>query len=187
MTHTFPKQLETERLILRVATEADAVEINTAAKETLPMLQPYLPWAYPAPTVEDTQKYIQHCQERAKKGTYWNTFIYDKATGEFIGGCGFHDDITPATADIGYWCKKSAQGNGYITEAVNALTNFAFESLNLKRITIQYIKENTESMAVAKRLGFKVESQAPYAEYIPFTKKAHTLVTTVKFHPNLKK
>lgn len=58
------------------------------------------------------------------------------------------------TFDIGYWGNIHFSGEGYITEAVNALTRYAFTKWGAKRIEIRCDSENTRSVAIPKRLNF---------------------------------
>jgi ribosomal-protein-serine acetyltransferase len=183
MAHKLPKQLETERMILRLASPDEAVTINNAIHETADILKKYLKWAHPTPDVANTLEHINAVISDAEKKKAWRTFMYDKVTGEFIGNCGFHD-LDFCRAEFGYWCRSSKQGNGYITEAVDAITKFGFEELGLKRIEIKYVKENIASASVAKRCSYEYESEAPHY-FVPYTETDHAFVTTVKFNPSL--
>ena len=57
---------------------------------------------------------------------------------------------------IGYWCASNKVGHGYITEAVLALTEFAW-SLGFVRVEIRCDAKNLRSRAVAERAGFALE------------------------------
>ncbi len=59
--------------------------------------------------------------------------------------------------EIGYWMSTEYAGNGYMTEAVNALTSFMQEHLCARRIEIRCNTENTASNAVAKKAGYTFE------------------------------
>jgi RimJ/RimL family protein N-acetyltransferase len=61
--------------------------------------------------------------------------------------------------EIGYWVRTNLQGQGYITEAVNGITAFAFSVLNAQRIEIRCDARNTRSAAVAERAGFALEAR----------------------------
>lgn len=58
---------------------------------------------------------------------------------------------------IGYWIDEAYANRGYMTQAVVALTNFGFETLNLHRIEINIRPENEPSIRVAQKAGYIFE------------------------------
>lgn len=48
-------------------------------------------------------------------------------------------------------------GNGYMTEAVQGITNFAFTELKARRVEIRCDTLNYKSKAIPERLGFQLE------------------------------
>ena len=59
--------------------------------------------------------------------------------------------------EIGYWCRKRFQRQGYITESTEAITKFAFEVLGAKRVEIRVDPNNVRSRRIPERLGFELE------------------------------
>jgi RimJ/RimL family protein N-acetyltransferase len=49
------------------------------------------------------------------------------------------------------------QGQGFITEAVAGITDFAIQQLGAKRLEIRCDSENERSAAVPRRLNFELE------------------------------
>jgi RimJ/RimL family protein N-acetyltransferase len=75
----------------------------------------------------------------------------------FVGNCSlFQLDWAIPRGEIAYWCATNKVGHGYITEAVLALTEFAW-SLGLVRVEIRCDAKNLRSRAVAERAGFALE------------------------------
>ncbi len=60
-------------------------------------------------------------------------------------------------AYLGYLLGSAFTGNGYMTEAVGIILNFAFRHLKLHRVEANVQPENLRSIAVLKRTGFKKE------------------------------
>ena len=58
------------------------------------------------------------------------------------------------SAEIMYWLAPVGRGRGIATNAVSLLCDWAFEELNLERITLKTHAENIPSQAVAHRAGF---------------------------------
>lgn len=83
--------------------------------------------------------------------------IRDRA-GTYIGTINLtpkEDDRTQG--EIGYYLGKEFQGNGYMTEAVKMLSDFAFKELGYKRLVANVHPYNKGSQSVLYRAGFKLE------------------------------
>ena len=82
-----------------------------------------------------------------------------KADSQFLGAVGLHriDWLIPAM-EIGYWICPDKAGNGYVTEAVKLVTNFAFRQMRAERVTIRCNSKNLSSAAVPRRSGFVHEA-----------------------------
>ena len=82
-----------------------------------------------------------------------------RQTSEFLAAAWFHKiDWAIPRLELGYWLRSAKTGNGIMTEAVNALTRYAFEIVGAKRLEIQCDKENVKSRAVPERLGYKLDA-----------------------------
>ncbi|MDA1359722.1 GNAT family N-acetyltransferase [Glycomyces luteolus] len=78
-----------------------------------------------------------------------------KDDGAPIGTCGFHCwDQAAGSAEIGYDLLPSAQGSGYMAEAVNAMLGYLHGDLGISRVTACIYPENVKSGSLVKRLGF---------------------------------
>ena len=62
---------------------------------------------------------------------------------------------------IGYWIPKEYANRGYMTEAVNMVTDFAFNELALHRLEINIRPENEASIRVAEKCGYLYEGLRP--------------------------
>ncbi len=62
---------------------------------------------------------------------------------------------------IGYWIDQSHANRGYMTMAVNMVTDFAFSELELHRIEINIRPENEASIKVAEKCGYLFEGLRP--------------------------
>jgi ribosomal-protein-serine acetyltransferase len=63
----------------------------------------------------------------------------------------------PRKTGIGYWLAEEHQGRGLMTRAVQAVTDYAFDELELNRVEIQAGRDNRRSRAIPERLGFQQE------------------------------
>ena len=83
---------------------------------------------------------------------------YLKGTSTFVMGSGLHRmDWQSGKFEIGYWVRTKYVGQGFVTEAVNGITAFAFKHLHANRVEIRCDAQNIRSAAVAKRCGFLLE------------------------------
>lgn len=57
-------------------------------------------------------------------------------------------------AELSYWIGVGFQGNGFATEASQAVVQFGFGFLNLHKIIIAHALENGESKKICNKLGF---------------------------------
>jgi len=81
--------------------------------------------------------------------------------GEFIGIIGLHginwqSRIATTGALIG---EKSYWGKGYGTDAKMTLLNYAFNTLNLRKICSSVIEYNKRSLSYSLRCGYKIEGR----------------------------
>lgn len=157
-----PEQILTERLVIAAPRVGLGQALNAAICESLDELKPWMPWAQSAPTVEESETVLRH---QAAKFLLRSDLVYqfylktpEGQAGRLLGGTGLHRlDWTVRRFEIGYWVRKSAQGQGYVTEAVAALARMAFEELRARRVEIRMDADNARSRAVAERCGFELE------------------------------
>jgi ribosomal-protein-serine acetyltransferase len=155
----FPMPLTTKRLIIRPLMLGDGLELFEAIDESRASLRQWLGWVDNVKTWEDSEANVREFYARFTLRTE-STFLI-LVEGRLVGVCNYHDfDWHIPSAAIGYWCRLSAQGQGYIREAVRALTLYGFQCIGLKRLTITCDDENTKSIAVCEALGFHLETKA---------------------------
>lgn len=163
-TPDFPMPIVTDRLIIRPTQISDAKILYDAIVESFDELRRHMQWANNISSIEDTEKYVHEAAQNwvLKKNDepYLPLIILDKDTNDFIGGTSFHHYNWEIPAvETGYWIRKSKSGYGYMTEATNAITQYAFKQLHAKRIAITCDPDNTKSKNIAERLGYTLEGR----------------------------
>ncbi len=154
----FPDSFDTERLTVRAPRIEDAQEVADAVTESLPELRPWMPWATEPPTVEFEMARLRQAIARwiARQDLLLHVML--KGTTTFVVGSGLHRiDWESGKFEIGYWCRTQYMGRGYVKEAVNGITDFAFKHLHAHRVEIRCDADNLRSAAVARRCGFWLE------------------------------
>ena len=154
----FPNDFDTERLTIRCPMPGDGPALHEAVLESIDELRPWLPWAKKAASVEDTEANVRKGYTRfLNREDLW-LLLFLKGTNTCVGGSGLHRiDWTVPKFEIGYWLRTSYVGQGYMTEAVKSITDFAFDMLNARRVEIRCDSKNERSASVAHRLNFPLE------------------------------
>ncbi len=153
-----PEAFDTERLTIRAPRFGDGAPINEAIRESIDDLRRWMPWAQSLPTVEDSEEFSRHTRAQFLERRDFGLRLWLKGTETLVGSSGLLvRDWTVPTFEIGYWCRKRFEGQGYISEAVRAITRFGFETFDAERIVIRCDALNTRSAAVARRCGFTME------------------------------
>ncbi|HET8853930.1 MAG TPA: GNAT family N-acetyltransferase [Ktedonobacteraceae bacterium] len=154
------EELRGERIIVRPYRESDAQSLFEAVAESRDHLRPWLPFADEHQTVEESQDWIIHQVANWVLREDMMPGIWEASTKRFLGGSGLYPrNWETRYFEIGYWLRASATGHGYITEAVQLLTGYAFTALAATRVEIRCDERNVRSAAVAQRLGFVQEAR----------------------------
>jgi RimJ/RimL family protein N-acetyltransferase len=154
----FPEEFTTDRLLIRKPLPGDGKAVYEAIQASLNELKPWMPWAHMNQTEQDVEANIRDSFAKFITREDLRLHLLDKVTGEFIGSSGLHRinwDIPKF--EIGYWIDTRHSGKGYITEAAEAITSFAFTELHAKRVEIRCDSTNTRSRAIPEKLGFTLE------------------------------
>ncbi len=85
--------------------------------------------------------------------------IIERETGQVVGGIGFKGQPVDGDVEIGYGLAPGAQGRGLATEAVRAVTEFAFASEQVQRVLADTSQGNRASHEVLLRAGFEMLSK----------------------------
>lgn len=154
----FPDTIETGRLIVRTAMPGDGEIFNRAIHQSLAELSPWLGWVRTPPSPADSEASCRRAYARFIAREDMMAFIFEKESGELIGGSGLHDmDWTQRIFEVGYWGRTGYTGRGLVTEGVRALADFALRDLDAKRVFLTTDDKNVRSWQLAERAGFELE------------------------------
>src|SRR5437867_7861762 len=112
---------------------------------------------FPHPyTLADAEQWIQHASTVSPA-----TSLAIVVEGAAVGGIGLllKDDIFRRSAEIGYWLGEEYWGRGIVTEAVRAVTEYAFANFDLCRIYAGVFEWNPASMRVLEKAGYEFEGR----------------------------
>ncbi len=89
-----------------------------------------------------------------RQGICW--VMVERTSGQVIGTCEFHNfDSAGGRTDIGCEQLPEYQKQGYMTEALTELLDYAFNTLGLVELVARIHPENIASVALFSRLGFE--------------------------------
>ncbi len=168
MSGAFPFPCETARLLIRPPQLGDLEAVLAAIEETRAQLRRWMDWARRpekemANSEEEYLRQSIHQWRERRQGRPADPLplhLFRRADGAFLGTSGFHDCVWEIPRlELGYWLRASAQGQGYMTEAVIAISEAAFAAWGLRRLSIHCEATNDASIRVAERAGFAREAR----------------------------
>ena len=139
--------LETKRLALRAPRLEDAKTVATLANDrriaenTARIPHPY--------KMSDAEGFISGANKAGGEAVFLIT-LRDKTV---IGACGVR--LQDETPELGYWLGVPHWGNGYATEALHAVIDYAFTDLAHKALQAGARVTNPASRRVLEKCGFQ--------------------------------
>lgn len=154
----FPDQFTTERLLIRCPLPGDGKVVYESIVSSIQELREWLPFAHKEQREEVVEANLREARLNYLKREDLRLLIFHRETNEFIGSSGLHHPNWDVPKfEIGYWIDSRHSGKGYMTEAVEGITEFAFRELKARRVIIRCDTLNDKSRAIPERLGFTLE------------------------------
>ena len=146
--------LETERLVLRRFTMADAG--NLAGLDADPDVMRFITGGVPTPPEEIEDEVLPaflRYYERFEGYGFWAAI--EKPGGAFLGWFHFRprDGACLGEAELGYRLRKAAWGRGYATEGSLALIRKGFTEFGVQRVVAEAMAVNMASRRVMEKAG----------------------------------
>lgn len=144
--------LETERLILRLVEDTDVDHLYEILSDAEVAKFDYF---YPLTSKEQALKFIERYKNEVEENEEITWGIVLKETNKLIGTCclGSFDDGA-RRGEIGYDIAQAEWGKGYATEALEAVIDYGFGTMNLNRIEATITPGNDASVKVLNKLNF---------------------------------
>ena len=161
----YPK-MELQDLIegeLRVGAfhEEDIPAFVAAARESVDVMAPWMPWCHPAYSEAEAREWIELCAARLRDDIAYDLGIYSLDRRQLYGCIAINQiNRQHNVGNIGYWVRASQQRRGIATRAVHMIARFGFDTLKLTRLEILAVEGNQASRGVAIKAGAIFESMA---------------------------
>lgn len=150
------EELSGERITVRPHRLDDFDEMWDAIQESRDNLRPWLPFA--DQSADELRDWLARVVAKWYTRELLGMGVVERASGRLLGNIGLMiHNWNIGSFEIGYWLRASAEGHGYMSEAVRLVTDFAFDHLQANRVQIRCDAENARSAAVPQRLGFVAE------------------------------
>ena len=141
-------------LTIRRATENDAAALirgNLASREV------HAPWVEPFTDLDGFNRWF------AETRTGRKVALIAEVEGAIVGVVNLNEIVYGifCSAYLGYYAMVGCGGRGLMTRAVELAVGHAFSELGLHRVEANIQPDNLRSLALAKRLGFRLEGTSP--------------------------
>ncbi len=142
--------IDCSRCLLRPLASSDAVSLAHHANDhgVWKNLRDRFPHPY---TVADAEAYVATVAARSTQ-TSFGIVVAGQAIGSISLMPG--DDIARRSAEVGYWIGRAFWGQGIMTDALKATTQYAFDQLALVRIFAVPFTTTAASSRVLEKAGY---------------------------------
>lgn len=148
------RPIETERLLLRPLglDDVEAIQRVFPQWEIVRWLDQTVPWPYP----EDGAHYFveQVVLPAAEAGTAWHWSIRRREEPDVLIGEITLQDVPGRNR--GFWIVPEWHGQGFASEAADAVTRFWFETLGKQVLQVPKAADNIASRRISERQGMRV-------------------------------
>ncbi|PLY47963.1 50S ribosomal protein L7/L12-serine acetyltransferase [Lelliottia sp. F153] len=155
----------TDRIELRAIDERYTAELHNLVVKNKSWLQTAFDWAQYVGTEDDTRKNVLSNHMLHQRGYAKMFLIFQDQT---LKGVLSFNSIEPTnkTGYIGYWLDKGSQGQGIVSNALQAFMRYYAERGEVRRFVIKCRVANAQSNSVAVRNGFELEGCLKEAEFL---------------------
>lgn len=172
-----PTLIETERLLIRAIDPRYAAALHEAVTETFEELHRWMPWAQSLGTLEQQHARMTEAAAQYARGEDLGMLLFRRTDDVLLGASGLHRiNWHVPRMEIGYWRRAGCGGQGYVTEAVRGIAEFAFAELAAQRVEIWVSSRNLPSQRVAERAGFQREAELRQDRRDPTGELANSII-----------
>lgn len=154
---------ETHRLALRKLNPDDAQFILQLLNE--PAFLKYI-GDKEVCTTEDAKSYLRNGPLKSYDSLGYGLYLVSlKEKKTPVGICGLKKRASLNIPDLGFAFLKEHRSNGYATESARAVMEYAKTTLGISRIAALTKPENSASVSVLNKLGFRFEKNISLPEF----------------------
>jgi [ribosomal protein S5]-alanine N-acetyltransferase len=119
----------------------------------------HMPWVSPPANSEAYRAYLRRLRQHDQTGF----LVRDRESDGLAGVINVGNVVLGSfrSAYLGYYAFMPLAGRGYMAEGLVLAVDYAFAALGLHRVEANVQPANTRSIALVKRLGFRLEGLSP--------------------------
>ena len=142
-------------IALRAFADSDLPVVEAASRDPLIPTISTVPASF---TEAAGRAYIERQQRRSEAGEGWSLAIGDAGTDVAVGQIGLWiSHLSKGRAEIGYWIAPGSRRMGAASRALGLLAGWAFEQVDVDRLSLFIEPWNEASIKTAERAGFTRE------------------------------
>ncbi len=156
-------RLERNRVYLRFPVQRDWRNWAALRAESRDFLAPWEPtWAYDALTRGAFRRRLKMYKTEIRQGATYSFLIFRRIDDVLLGGITLSNlrRGVAQSATLGYWIGVPHGNQGYMTDSLAAILEFAFSRIGLHRIEAACLPANEASRRLLLRSGFREEGYA---------------------------
>ncbi|MFH1041116.1 MAG: GNAT family N-acetyltransferase [bacterium] len=145
-------EIKTESLLLRRITDKDAIEVFTIRSSSI--ISEHLDRPL-CKSIDEANQFIDKINNSINNNElyYWGLTLKD--FNSIIGTiCLWRFNQTKTSAEIGYELLPQYHGKAYMQQAIEAVINFAFNTLNMTYLFAEVAPANIKSIKILQKFGF---------------------------------
>ncbi len=176
--HDPTPQLQHGEVLLRAPALADYRAWAALRQTSRDFLQPWEPfWHDQDYSRAQFHHQLRHYGRNVDEGVGYHFFIFLRESPTLVGAINLYDLQAGASmsAALGYWIGKPYARRGYALSALRAVLAFAFDDLQLKRVTAACLPRNAPSRKLLEKCGFSYEGYARSYMQIAGRREDHLL------------
>lgn len=155
-----------EGVLAELELEGGGVRLRPFARSDLALIEeasrdPFIPLITTVPDAfskDAGERFIERQLGRRTGGEGWSLAIHDENAGHAVGQIGLWlRNASKGRAEIGYWVVASARGSGTAARATALLSSWAWDNLDISRLSLFIEPWNTSSIRTAEAAGYERE------------------------------
>jgi RimJ/RimL family protein N-acetyltransferase len=140
-------EIETERMRMRPASAEDVEDLIALHED------PLVRGVFGSPTRAEIEEWVGRAEDEWAERGQGRMTLLDREDGAFLGRSGLKWWPEFGEVEVGWVLAPAARGRGLATEAGRASLEWAFRDLDVPYVTAYISPTNSNSIAVAERLG----------------------------------
>ncbi len=156
-------RLERNRVYLRFPVQRDWRNWAALRAESRDFLAPWEPtWAYDALTRGAFRRRLKMYKAELRQGVTYSFLILRRVDDVLLGGITLSNlrRGVAQSATLGYWIGSPYRNQGYMTDSLAVILEFAFSRIGLHRVEAACLPANEASRRLLLRSGFREEGYA---------------------------